>query len=248
MKKTTQKIVIATVMCLFSLFAGFSATVAWFSMNINTDVTGMEVRVKVMDVAFSSLTVHRCDLSSSTSSVLKFFEEPSVRVSNTGDMTVSAGLDMDNYSELSQTQPVLLLFTLEDGTYEDEIVVSATSDQTSFVSVITEDNIARFPFSSVVKFKSASYGSGPFPYDNVLISDLSTTTSFVTINDGSAIYNRYREPFHGSRHIVIKYVAIVLDYYPEAIEFIKNNSDGYALIAIHNDNAIDFYCDWMLEI
>ena len=246
--KATRGIVVATAMGIFSLFSAFTATIAWFSSNLTTQVSGMEVRVHVVETSFAQMTVHRCDLSNSTSTVLHFYETPSVVINGYGATTVSAGIEMDNYSELSQTQPVLLLFTLNENTYEDDITISATSDNQNFVSVITADNIDSFPFSSVVKFKAASYSGNSFPFTNVAVSDLTTTTSFVTIGNATATYNYSIEPFHGTNHTVVKYIAIVMDYYPEAIEYVKNSSTGYTILAEDNDNAIDFFCYWTLEI
>ena len=246
--KTTKRIIIATAMGLFSLFSVFTATLAWFTSNLNVETSGMSVKVKIIDTAFTQMSVHRCNLSASTSTVLQFYETPSFAVSSSGAITTTAGIDMDNYSDLNQTQPVLLLFTLAEDTYEDDIVISATSDNQNFVYQITEQNISAFPFSSAVKFRSASYADDEFPFDDVAISDLNTNTSFVTINNSSASYSHSIEPFHGANHTVVKYIAIVLDYYGEAIQYIFSQSIGFEEYAIDHENAIDFYCDWTLEI
>ena len=238
----------ATVMCLFSLFSVFSATYAWFASNLNTPVSGMSVRVKVIETDFAQMTVHRCDLSASTSTVLHFYSEPSVTISGYGNVEQVAGLDIDNYSELNKTQPVLLLFTLNADTYEDDVTITATAENENFVSRITPENIGEFPFSSAVKFKSASYTGNSFPFNNVVVNDLSSPTSFVTIGQGSATYNRYIQPFNGTAHTVINYIAIIIDYYPEAIQYIFSQSLGFEVYAADNDNAVDFYCDWTLEI
>ena len=248
LKRATKSIIVATAMGLFSLLSVFTATLAWFASNLSTPVSGMEVRVKMIDTGFNTMTIHRCNLSASTSTVLQFYETPSFTISNTGAIETTAGLDMDNYSDLNQTQPVLLLFTLNEDTYEDDVVVSATSENQNFVYQITAQNISEFPFSSAVKFESASYSSNSFPFNNVVISNLTTSTSFVTINNGSATYNYSIEPFHGTRHTVIKYVAIVLDYYSDAIQYIFSQNLGFETLAEDNNNAIDFYCDWTLEI
>lgn len=247
-KKALRGIIVATVMCLFSLFSVFSATIAWFASNLSVQATGIQIQVKTIEGSFSSMTVHRCNLSDSTSSVLKFYETPSVTISNTGSMTAVAGIDMDNYSELNKTQPVLLLFTLNANTYEDDITISATADHQNFVNTITAQNISNFPFSSAVQFKSASYASNTFPFNNVVVSSLTTQTSFVTINNSSATYNYAITPFQGTNHTIVTHVAIVLDYYAEAIEYIFSNSVGFESLAEDNNNAVDFYCDWVMEI
>lgn len=247
-KKSTRKIIIATAMCLISLLSSFTATLAWFSSNLFATTSGMSVRVKVIETDFSSMTVHRCNLSASTSSVLQFYSEPSVVVSGTGSTEQVAGIDIDNYSELNRTQPVLLLFTLNADTYEDDITITATAENENFVSVITAQNVSEFPFSSVVKFKSASYSSNSFPFNNVVVSNLTTSTSFVVMDGSSASYTHSIQPFSGTNHTIVKYIAIVMDYYSEAIQYIFSQSIGFETYAADNDNAVDFYCDWTLEI
>ena len=249
--KTNLKIIGATSVCIFSLTTLFTTTIAWFSSNRTVDTSGMSVRVSMISRAFSSMTVHRCDLSLSTSSTLHFYSEPVVAINNVGAMVETGDLHMDNYSTLNQTQPVLFLFTLETGTYEDDVNIVATSDNAYFTNVITAQNVANFPFSSASAFKSASYSSNNFPFDNVVISDYSTTTTFVEIDgQNTPTYHQSISLFEGTSHTAVKYVAVILDYYADAIEYIKNlpANANYVSIAESNNNSIGFYCDWILEM
>lgn len=249
--KTNLKIIGATSICIFSLTTLFTTTIAWFNSNTSVNDSGMSVRVSMISRAFSSMTVHRCDLSLSTSSTLHFISEPVVTINNVGAMVETGNLHMDNYSTLNQTQPVLFLFTLDEGTYEDDVNITATSDNAFFTSVITAQNVANFPFSSASSFKSASYATNDFPFDNVAVSDLATTTTFVEINgQNTPTYHQSIELFDGTSHTTVKYIAVVMDYYAAAIEYIKNlpANANYVSIAESNNNSIGFYCDWILEM
>ena len=246
-KKARHGIIMATSMCLFSLFSVFSATYAWFSTNLNTETKGMEIKVKTIELDYSAMTIHRCDLSASSSAHYHFFSTPSAIITNSGSTSV-AGIKLDNYSKLNKTQPLLLLFTLTDEVYEDDVTVSAISENDSFTTEITAQNVAHFPFSSAVRFKSMSYAGENFPFDNVLVSDLSSYTSFASVSGQTTSFTNTIQPFNGESHSIIKYIAIVMDYYPDAIDYIFNQNLGVGSIAANNNNAVDFYCDWTFEI
>ena len=194
------------------------------------------------------MTVHRCNLSASSESNLVFYSDPAITVSTSGVTTST--LTMDNYSDLNRTDPVLLLFTLNSGIKESEVTVAATSDNENYVSTITAENISAFPFSTSVIFKSASFTDNSFPFNNVQVSSLTQTTSFVTIQNHSfSSYSSQINLFSGSdANKTIKYVAVVMDYYPEAREVLLTNNVGVDVIAADNNNVINFICDWILEI
>ena len=247
-KKTNLKIVGATGICIFSLASMFTGTLAWFASNRAVSATGMQIRLNNEGTILSLMTIHQCNLSASSDSKLVFFSDPAISVSASGISTST--LTMDNYSDLNRTQPVLLLFTLNSGTKESEVVVSAKSDNENYVSTITVDNISAFPFSTSVAFKSASYSGESFPFDNVQFSSLSQTSSFVAIENHSfSSYSSQIDLFTGSDATkTIKYVAVIMDYYPEAREVLLTNNVGVDVIAADNNNVINFYCDWTLEI
>ena len=54
--------------------------------------------------------------------------------------------------------------------------------------------------------------------------------------------------YTGSGDTTIRYVAVIMDYYPEAREVLLTNNVGVDLIAVNNNNVISFICDWTLEI
>ena len=240
---------------IFSLASIFTGTIAWFTVNRNVDVGGMSVSVKIPEGAIDSLTVHKCDLSASTSSVLQFDSKPSVVATGSGSVTTASGIQMENYSTLNQTQPVLLLLTFNDGKVEGDIEMTATSDTNSFVSAATAQNISAFPFSSAVTFRACAYSDTyqSFPFTNVQTTNYGNKLSFVTFtkdNKGNITgysYNRNLTIYDGGESATsIKYLAIILDYFPDAIDYIIKNTT-YEVFNNHN-NCIDFVCDWLMEL
>lgn len=238
----------ATGVAIFSLASAFAGTYAWFAMNTEVSASGMSVRLNNEGNLLSILTIHKCNLSASTDSKLVFYETPACTVSSSGINYGEAPV-MDNYSDLNQTQPMLLLFGFNNGTSESDIVIKANSDNAQYVSTITAENISHFPFSTSVQFKSASYTGATFPFDNVQKSSLGQEASFVTIIDNT--YNGYTSSinlFTGSSDRTVTYVAVIMDYYPAAREVLLTNNVGVDILAQENNNAIDFYCDWILEV
>ena len=240
---------------IFSLASIFTGTIAWFAVNREVETTGMSVKVSLIQTDVNCLTVHKCDLSASTSSVLQFNPEPSVVATGQGSVTTASGIKMENYSTLNQTQPVLLLLTFNEGKVESDIDMTATSDTNSFVTAATAQNIGAFPFSSAVKFKTCAYSDSyqSFPFANVQTASYSNDISFVTFtkdNEGaitSYTYNRNLTIYDGgSSNTSIKYLAIILDYFPDAIDYIINHT-SYDVFNGHN-NCIDFFCDWLMEL
>lgn len=250
--RTNMKIAVATATCVFTLATTFTATIAWFASNQAASVTGMSIRVSLDMSNINGVTVHRCRLSESTSAHLKFESEPSVRISGSGSVQEISGIQMDDYSILNQTQPVLLLFTFKDGIEASSINMTASADSNTFVSAATAQNVSSFPFSSAVRFKCASYTSATFPFDNVSTSDLSNTSSFVTVtldNQGQVTNTTFTQQlnlFTGSGNTEVTYLAVVLDYYPDAIDYIVNNT-SYDIFQ-GNNNCINFICDWSLAL
>jgi len=234
-------------MAIFSLASVFSATYAWFAMNESASASGMVLKVNDTGSSLALLSIHRCNLSASTDANLVFYSEPDVIVSSSG--ISNASVNMDNYSDLNRTQPILLLFGLNDGVNEADVTITAKSENEEYVSTITSENISAFPFSTSVCFKSASYTNADFPFDNVAVSSLVNSSSFVEIeNNALSNYSSQIEIFSGSQNRTITYVAVVMDYYPEAREVLLTNNVGVDLLALENNNVINFYCDWILEI
>ena len=246
------KLLTAVVICVFTLITTLTSTLAWFSFNKKSEINGMSIRVAMNLSDVNGVTVHRCKLSESTSTLLKFESEPSVRISGSGSVQEISGIDMENYSILNQTQPVLLLFTFKDGIEASSINITATSDSNAFVTAATAQNVASFPFSSAVRFKCGAYTSVSFPFDNVSSSDLGNNTSFVSLtldNEGNVTGSSFTQQLNlytGSGNTEVTYLAVILDYYPAAIDYIVGNTNYDVFQG--NNNSINFTCDWSLTL
>ena len=119
----TGRIVVATMIAIFALANSFAATYAWFAMNTSVAAEGMNIRVNNEGQLLSMLTIHRCNSSASTDTNLVFFSEPAVTISQTG--ISDSYVAMDNYSDLNKSQPLLLLFGLNNGVKASDVTITA---------------------------------------------------------------------------------------------------------------------------
>lgn len=250
--KARLGIAAATTVCIFTLASVFTSTIAWFAAERSVHMTGMSFTVTTGETDLNSMTVHKCNLSASTSSVLVFNSTPSVTATGHGSVATASGIEMENYSTLNQTQPVLLLLTFNSGITQNDIDMTATSNTGSFVSSATAQNIGAFPFSSAVRFKVATYSVNSFPFNNVQVSDYSSDKSFVTLTKNgegqvtSTSFNSNITFYDGNSNTPVTYLAIILNYYPDAIDYIISQTN-FEVFQNHN-NCINFFCDWIMEL
>lgn len=268
MKKVTIKnkkgikLLVATAMTIFSLVAVFTGVIAWFAAHNLVDGSGMSVQVQTTGNAFSSLTVHRCIINESSSTIYKFEEQPAISVDSQGHATVPTGepniFHIDDYSSLNRSQPVLLLLHLQEGTLASNVSISATtptnySDYADAGFLVNASTVNHFPFSFTSFFKSGSYTTSSFPFNNVVVSDLKQDSQFVVMNgDNFSSLNSDISMYSGGSDTVngngaIRYVAIVINYLDAAIQKLISVNMGSAYVK-NNDNKIDYYCDWKLNI
>ena len=254
-KKSKRRLTIVTAsgICAFTLVTTFTSTLAWFAFNKTSQVSGMSIQVKLINSDVNSVTVHRCKLAESTKDLLKFDSVPSVSISGHGVIeTEVSGIEMANYSILNQTQPVLLLFTFEDGMIDSDIDITATSDNNTYYDHATVENIGNFPFSSAVKFFSKSYTTQSFPFDNIPVNSLGSEQKFITTGEdqgGDPIITGFTQSLHlytGNTNNNITYLALILDYCADAVDCIVRKTSVEAFSS--HSNYVSFVCDWALAL
>ena len=263
-------------MGIFSLVAVFTATIAWFAMNHNVGANQMTIKVMQSGQAFSTMTIHRCLFNHSTASTYVFDPEPEYEFnpSSTGSSSATQTgtfemIDYDNgASELSASQPVLLLFHLGDTTTVEgsevhhgvaaaSVRLTARTDvlnpNLTFPVSVTSSNVNKYPFSHCVKFQSiASSSTGDFNFTIATASLSSDVTFAVETSETDAgglnvwNFNSNLTLFTGSGSGVITYLGIVMDYYDEAIA--KIMSDNLSNTILQANERLGLYCDWIMEI
>lgn len=166
-------------------------------------------------------------------------------------------------------------FVSEVTVSSDENIVITTETQSTFIADGETDNQGKIiekiqasgnPLSSIVKYKSFSYAANADTTitDSTAISSFNTTsqefeyaassltsmTPFVnltTVNDELVYtsFNKTATLFSGNTNDKIKYVAIIFDYYEEALQYIYNFYLGNTVL---ENETIGFKCDWVTMI
>ena len=266
-----KKIIAATGMTIFSLLAVFTATIAWFVLNQNVKGTGMAVKAHASGPSFSSITVHKAILGECTSTQYVFSKtpiNPSQSTSGAGStINIAGDIIMDQYSDLGPSQPILLLFTLPDNTMIDnniylEGLCTYTGTSAQYLASLTGINANNVQkLSSIVTFYGrtsvASSDYFAFGENDITFSRNSSylsTSSFVTTNNSNGgtitAFNNTIEMYDGNdinkgttgEAEYIKYVAIVMDYNQEAINYIYRSDVNNGLGEVH------YAIDWKMNM
>ena len=252
--KRRKNLKLASVICtsVFSLIAVITATIAWYSYVHQVYSEGMKYSVTGTDGALSVLTVHRCKTNESTDTMLKFYSE---------DNGTNA-INLDYYSHLNTSQPVLMLFKMQDGgVVPNRVSLNVLSRNPVAYEIVNTTNssapnyIDNFSFSSAVSFKVIAYtsndydtsnGQDPFNYNEVNVSGL-TEKSFVNVENDHLVWSHVTNNqndvgfslFSGSGTTpLITYLAVIIDYNVTAINHILSKN------TLNKD--ISFNCDFLM--
>ena len=170
-------------MAIFTLFAAFSATYAWFIMKTNVDSEGTQLAVKPTSGYFYKLSIHNAVSVSDTE--YKFDTNPwgTIQIENWTTKNLITNFDSDScfmgsYDYLEKIHPVLFLFQLGDdhidnftATEMDPISIVAKTETDYYLGDDAEgrtlyptDEIdvsqGHFnPLSSIVKYSSKTFAS-----------------------------------------------------------------------------------------
>ena len=227
--KKSVKIYAATCMALFSLTAVFTATIAWFALNEAVEGNGMAVEILTDGDSFTTLAIYRCNTEDSTTNVLKFFDTPAVYTTYEDEVDPDTGevnhklvfnfigehegnnIKLDDWGDLSGSQPVLFLFSLPDETHLSDInlTISTTTSAIFEASSISSSNVNSLPLSQFTIFSSGVYfdenydpddetSSPSFPFDQVVVSnstiseieELDTTSPYAVSNTKQAFVSK----------------------------------------------------------
>lgn len=247
--KKNIKVFAATGMCLFSLVAVFAATITWFTMNNSVGASSMSVKVKsAAGVKLSGIKVYKCISNKCTFdtngnvATLVFDQNPISSYGSDGSASSdSVELVMEYYGDFINSDPVLMLFTLET---DSTLNISASTQQTSFGSAITSSNQNSYPLSNAIYFRySESITTNSD--GNYVASSLSGNSSFVIVveSEETTTYSWSQNVGVYNTTSIVHQVGIIVDYYSDAVEYIKAN-----LLSLDGISKVGFTCDWSLAV
>lgn len=181
--KKNLKIVGATSIALFSLVAVFTATIAWFALNDTVGAKGQAATIKITDLQFEQMTIHKYLGSNKIGEDENHFFDQKVSATftfnPTGRKTTFKDADgkldnsfnkdyayMGEYSPDKPRHPLLALIKFTEPIKTSaarNVAVSVTTehhflcdtnDNGSFMEPLDDDNN---PLSSVVQFSASSF-------------------------------------------------------------------------------------------
>ena len=255
-------------MCIFTLASVFSATFAWFNLLVNTDANASNIPILKQGMSLSALSIHKSDLSHSTTTNTLFQSVVSggVSVDEEGEVTyIDQDVIVDDYSQLHRTQPLMFLFTLNDGVIDSDVQIKATTETTSPITGQLSE-VDGNPLSSIVQFRSCSFTASEFAaitetntYEgetvtqyNIQSSALGAAARFVKMNESQTAwaeddnFDQEIVLYAGSASTEIKYVVVIMDYYDHALDIISSLNMTNPIFT--NENVIGFTCDWIMEM
>ena len=258
---------------IFSLAVLFMGTFAWFTAYRDQQLaTQSPFDVRANAAAFKQLTIHELDEDNSTASTYKFYADPTGTLDGYGSYSGSP-VDFGVYTQSDRAHPLLLIFEFSSElhpTASNPTSITAKTEETFVadgeldehgdpeIKLDQTDN----PLSSIVNFKSFSYPSnqagditGISTYNSTddtfdyTVASLADAESFVEI-DNTGINLEY-DDFDDEKTLFtassgsIKYVAIVFNYYGDALDYIYSYYMGTPALEYE---YIYFICDWTMLI
>ena len=190
----------------------------------------------------------------------------------------SFDLVMGAYNPLDQVKPVLVLIELDkeyNTSLEGNVAVKGVTETTGFLGeknankqpehTLGEDLILKtsgghdyYPLSSVVTFRNTSFSSSAYTtwnsnatYD-ITFTDTSPSsdrdfTVVDNLNDTSS-FEQNITIYDSGNSTTLKYIAIVVNYKPTAIEYIYSTYLGDPVLGGTYEDTLYFTCDWIWEI
>jgi len=292
MTKRGMKIAAATAMTVFTLFACFSASVAWFQAIQNQNDDSDSFSITDLAGRFKQMTFHELAANGKTVSTnesacsFKFNKAVSGSISydwnrkqfsTSGTTTIS----LNPYETLDRYQPMLLLIELQEeykNVGANEIAVTATVDHVDGKGFIgerdaqtnepiydlsdediyeTKNGVNYYWLSSVIRFFSKSFSASAFTsfssgstYDFTL-GNMESQSHFVDINSSTetATFSENINIYGSQANSSVQYIAIIVDYFPDAVEFIYSTYLGDATLeSAEYDYELNYSCDWKMEV
>ncbi len=260
MNKTILKIGAATSMCIFSLFAVFAGSVAWFTSSQNADNTAGDIAVAQLSTNFSKMSYHAYVDTSDSSYRFTQTESASVSTaSGNASLDSASSVEMEEYTLLDRSHPVLMLFQLssEVTASEDSPITITFSTSSAYLGETDESGAATQtltqsgnPLSSVVHFAVASYSTSDFTSSvddstnsYYVVPEPSEYVSFVTFSGNTPSFSQSLtvcEITSGS----VQYICVVLDYFESSLDYIYSVFLGDTLL----EDDIYFTCDWTVAV
>ena len=254
------KIISATSVVLFTLLVSFIGVYSWFQSINGVRNTGDNFIIENTGATVSEVKFYPLD--SIENKTYKFSTTAIATASiEGGTATIPAStLALGTYKPETPHHPILMLIKISGSTMN--ISASTLSNTTQYITDKTygegdanippqEDN----PLSSVIQFHTVGFSSdenddtslnGRTSADTISIkeNELQNTnqSSFAVITNGEKTGFRQEITIFEGVVDTYGYVGVVIDYYPESVQFIYSYYMGRAV------DILEYVCDWRMSL
>ena len=266
--KRNIKIITATGVTLFTLVTSFTATFAWFSSNLSVSANNMSVKVRKDGTAYESgMSIHRCFTNESAANNLSFNHT----AATTAQCKIDDYSTLNTTQPVMLLFPLgEKVNGVYQGAYAKDVSLSVNSTTgTGYADVSTNANddnyYGDFPFTSACSFRAVAY-TGEVPVNanasryyvkytaleendpRCYVGDLksfvtpASTTQLSWNGNDISIFNGSTALGAAATTTVIKYLAVVIDYYQPALSVIFRVGSG------NNANPLTFDMDFTMVI
>ena len=139
----------------------------------------------------------------------------------------------------------------------DETTNEPLYDLSSSDIYTVNNNVKYYWLSSVIRFFSKSFNNSTFTtfssaatYDFTL-GNMDNQAHFVNIDssDETSSFTESIDIYSSPASSSVKYIAVIIDYFPDAVEFIYSTFLGDATLeSAEYDYELNFLCDWNMEV
>ena len=258
-KKKMLKIVAATSVTIFSLFAVFMGTYAWFTAKSASNAAADEFSIATKSTHFKKLWVYEPTAASASGYTFSSTEAGTVYFDSNGvlhkDFTASgvSSFEFEQYDMDNPYHPLMFRFELDQ-----ELTISDT-ERFSISAVTARDfwgvngetlSSTSNPLSWIMSAYAVGVNTNSISYTYTRAS-LGTNVHFVDFEaDGTgdidyhAFHNSLTiyEPANGT---TINNVIVIMDYYVDAISYIYNRNLGNEIL---DQERVPFFIDWVFKL
>ena len=200
LSRRNLKIVAATAMTVFSLFAATVGAFAWFTGKLQQANQADDFKVTVTDGRLKNIYFHNYVSKVTDTTTLKptsYTFENSYSAYISYDWATNSAvyhgnpIDMEDYSPLDFSQPLLMVFELQDAyplTLDGDITIQAKTDVEGFLGARDDANAPVYGLTT-----NGYYYTEPNPEDSSKTDyyyALSSVVDFLCNDSGNELYNK----------------------------------------------------------
>ena len=198
--RKNTKIIAATAMTIFSLFAATVGAFAWFTSKLTQANDADQFKVAVVNGKLKNIYFHQMAskvINPTTTSPISFTFESNYCgkisynwVSGTANYSGDTSIELDDYSPLDAAHPLLLVFELDqsyDLVNDGDIIIKAITEVDDFIGTRGTNNAAKY------NLKTDCYYSEPNADDSSKTDyyyALSSVANFYCSDSSSELYNK----------------------------------------------------------